>query len=165
MARESSFVEVSKKTKKIDKTYLDSIDAFINKIKQKKRSWVAQVSKEPKLFDAYDSLRLSLDILENYKSMVATAGPNDNPKVIDYALPTLEVVEGCLEIVNEIDSQINQKNFDAQQYKNKAKKCSMQLQEIGKTYLTDFDVALQKIPKSAVNQAVSVLNEKIGQDF
>jgi len=165
MTAGKNFIAVSRKIRKIDKKYLSDIDSFITYLKQKKEKWVAQVKTQPKMLDVYDSLRLSIDILENYKGMVAIAGPGDNPKVIDYALPTLECVEGCLELIDEIDSKIKKKNFDLLSYKTKAKTCSVELQEIGKSYLTDFDSAIQKIPKKSLNSAVTILNKEIGQEF
>lgn len=165
MASETGFVEVSKKSRKIDKHYLSALDSLIAHIKAEKKKWVAQVRKEPKLIDAYDCLRLSADILENYKRMAETATPNDNPKVIDYALPTLGVVEDCLKLVMDIDKKMEQKKIDPEEYEKQSKSYSMQLQEVGKIYLTDFDAAIQRIPRDVAEQAVSVLNKEIVDEF
>jgi len=165
MDRKIDLVEVSKRTRKIDKDYLSAIDDAYAYIKQKKKEWVNRVSNEPKLLDAYDCLRLSVNILENYKYIVANASTKDNPKVIDYALPTLKIVEASLKLVAEIDSGIEHKDFDINRYKIRSKNYSMQLQETGKIYLTDFEEAIQKIPQKIINKAVNILNEEIGQEF
>ncbi len=160
-----SFVEISKKTRKIDKNYLSAIGSFRDCVKQKKRALVNRVIKEPKLLDTYDCLRLSADILENYARIVASASPSDNPKVIDYALPTLQAVEDAVNLVNEIDSSMSKKSFNIDNFKIKSKNCSIQLQESGKNYLTEFDAVVKKIPKDIISKAVAILNEEIGQEF